>query len=434
MEIIIRKHVKELRDLLLQKRDNYPVILIEGPRQVGKTTVVTECLKGLPHLSINLEKELQFKSMIDRCEDFNAFTLWLKDQFGFIADGSKILFIDEAQESRKLGSFVRFMKEDWAAQVILTGSTMARLFRDGTRFPVGRVKTISIPPLSFSEFLGAFKQAEWAQQILSEDLIKIPTHRHEALLSLLNDYLHVGGIPPIVLAHKNSGESRPQLIEIYENYKNDFIRVFSESQALIFDQALKGIADHVGSSSKMTHVLKANEPGYKSLTSIFSHLDLWKMVLTCLQRTGVPESFLHPKRYLFDMGILYLLRTLGIPDLDIIKTDSSDHRRVLGGILENYVAIHLKMMDPELAGWKKSSAGSEIDFIIKLNNRTIPVECKASLQTKDTHLKSLKEYMQTYQLDLGVITNAAPFEKRTYPFGTIISLPLYAIEALPLLV
>ncbi len=38
--------------------------------------------------------------------------------------------------------------------------------------------------------------------------------------------------------------------------------------------------------------------------------------------------------------------------------------------------------------------------------------------------------MTAYQLPLGIAINAAPFEKRVYPFGVILSVPIYAIEAL----
>ena len=63
--------------------------------------------------------------MIDDCEEFNEFNQVLKDRVGFDGDSGYVLFIDEAQESRKLGRFVRFMKEEWRnSTVILTGSTL----------------------------------------------------------------------------------------------------------------------------------------------------------------------------------------------------------------------------------------------------------------------------------------------------------------------
>ena len=71
-----------------------------------------------------------------------------------------------AQESRMLGSFVRFMKEAWAhATVILSGSTLRRLFRAHTRYPVGRVRHLVLGPFSFSEFLRALDKTHLAAEV-----------------------------------------------------------------------------------------------------------------------------------------------------------------------------------------------------------------------------------------------------------------------------
>ena len=65
------------------------------------------------------------------------------------------------------------------------------------------------------------------------------------------------------------------------------------------------------------------------------------------------------------------------------------------------------------------------DFVV-----TIPIECKASLKTKETHLTGLKLYMKQYQLPLGILVNFSPHEIRRYDFGQIVSLPAYGIETL----
>ena len=70
--------------------------------------------------------------------------------------GQIILFIDEAQKSRRLGSFVRYMKEEWdSASVILSGSLIAELHTKTERRPVGQESFMDLWPLSFKEFLQA---------------------------------------------------------------------------------------------------------------------------------------------------------------------------------------------------------------------------------------------------------------------------------------
>ena len=429
-----RQATVKLNHLLLMTEEHPNVILVEGPRQVGKTTVVEQCLEQgkLPHVSFNLEKDLRHKAAIDRCTDFNDFSDWLADEFQFKPDGSKILFIDEAQESRKLGSFVRSMKEEWKnTKVILTGSMMSRLFRDDIRYPVGRVTTLAIQPFSFFEFLEAWGKTDWIDQLKTGE--KISSSRHQHLLEALNTYLHIGGLPRVVIDFLNEKEATPTLTEIFENYRNDFIRVFGEDQGYLFEKTLQAVADHVGSPSKFSQALLPNDPSYRKVASVYSRLEAWRMIYTSLQRGPQPEGTTqyHPKRYLFDMGLLNFLRTLGVPPIDVLTTSEAIHRQTLGGIFENMAAFYMVHWDQRLTGWKKAPAGMEVDFIARFGEKTIPIECKAALKTKESHLTGLKKYMQEYTLDVGVVVNAAPFEKRTFPFGAIFACPLYAVEALP---
>lgn len=433
MDRFFSNKIKELVDL---SPNESIVLLVEGPRQVGKTTLITNTLtqNKIPAVEINLERDLVRLSQIEKCTDFGEFTTWLKDTLDFTPDGSKVLFIDEAQESKKLGHFVRFMKEEWQHTVtILTGSMMSRLFDADTRYPVGRVKNINVQPLTFFEFLAALGKDDWIKQIKNAPE-SITDLRHEALLNCLNDYIHVGGMPNAVksfLAKKNPIEL---LREIFENYRQDFLRVFGENSGALFETVMRAVADHVGSPSNFAQAVSHQHPAYKKIPDIYSRLELWHMILVCPQRGPQPEgtTLYHPKRYLFDMGFLNLLRAIAVPQIHLIKTIQPQQRQIIGGIMENFVAIHLKYLNHDVCGWKKHSAGSEIDFIVKTSAATVPMECKASLKLKQSHLTGLKNYMRDYNLKTGIAITADKFHTLKFHFGNIINLPFYAIETLDL--
>ncbi len=436
MNDILRNKINELNEIISTNKNESNVILVEGPRQVGKTTVIRQWLEKSKsdYVEINLEKNRRHALAINQCEDFEQFTEWLKDTFRFNPNGKQVLFIDEAQESKQLGSFVRFMKEDWKNTLsILTGSMMSRLFREGVRYPVGRVHTLAIQPFSFSEFLLAKQHDELAKLVQEKKISHISPNRHHLLIEELNYYLQIGGLPKVALAHAHHHDPDKILAEILANYRQDFIRVFGEEQGYLFDRCLQAVADHVGSPSKLTQAILANEPGYRKLEAVYARIEAWRMIYLSNQRSAQPEgsTTLHPKRYLFDMGILAKLRSTAIPPLDLLKTQEATHRTVLGGILENFVAFHLLSWQTQVQGWKRDSAGIEIDFIIKTTQGVFPIECKASFKSKETHLKALKAYMQEYKIKLGFLVNLAKFEIKKYPFGEIIVIPAYAIEALP---
>lgn len=429
-----RKKSIILRDLI-QKNQDSQVILIEGPRQVGKTTLALQALEasGQDYLTLNLERDLRHLASLEHCQDFQEFTEWLRDEFDFVPDGSRVLFIDEAQESRQLGRFVRFMKEDWQrTTAILTGSMMTRLFHDDIRFPVGRVKTIHVQSFSFFEYLAAAQKTEWLA-FLKKGEVGVSESRHERLVAEFDRYLKVGGLPEVLKSFLANGKYTEVMQDIFEQYRRDFMRVYGQDQGHLFEKALQAVADHVGSPSKLTQALPLVDKNYKNLGAVFSRLEAWHMIYTSSQRGAQPEgaTAFHPKRYLFDLGLLNLLRQAGVPDIDVLKTSEPAHRQALGGAFENFTAFCLTLLGGALSGFKKSAAGMEIDFVAKIAERTVPIECKAALKTKETHLTGLKTYLREYGLGLGVIVNAAPFEIRYYDFGKIVTVPIYALEALP---
>jgi len=106
-----------------------------------------------PKVTVDLEKDRKIARLIDKTRDFEDFRLLLRDQCGLTENGS-ILFIDEAQECPVIARYVKSFKEDWrGVRVVLTGSSMHRLFGKDVRIPVGRTKSLCVLPFSFPEFL-----------------------------------------------------------------------------------------------------------------------------------------------------------------------------------------------------------------------------------------------------------------------------------------
>ncbi len=85
----------------------------------------------------------------------------------------------------------------------------------------------------------------------------------------------------------------------------------------------------------------------------------------------------------------------------------------------------------ELTGWKKSSSGSEVDFVVKGEEKIVPVECKAALSIKNSHLSGVVDFMKAYKISLGVVVGLAPFEiRKLTEHRKILVLPLYLGESL----
>jgi predicted AAA+ superfamily ATPase len=74
--------------------------------------------------------------------------------------------------------------------------------------------------------------------------------------------------------------------------------------------------------------------------------------------------------------------------------------------------------------WSAETGTSEIDFIIQIDNRIIPVEVKAS---ENLRAKSIKIYREKYSPEIGIRLSMSDYRNE----GWLINLPLYALPALP---
>ncbi len=399
---MLRDSQAHVQSYLASESKHSNVLLVQGARQVGKTFMIRNSLQQQPNtISINFEREPDVKLAIDSTKKFDEFVDLLTQRFAFKPHAGFTLFIDEAQESEKLGSYVRFMKEEWTlTKVILTGSSMTRLFPDDVRVPVGRVEYLHIQGFSFREFLRMHEVERYLDDAKSTK--SITDELHQILLSWYDKYLHVGGLPDAVIAHKNGQDFESVLRFIVASQRDDFLRNENVKSYLFLD-ALKGVANHIGSAAKFTHVAGNNYDAKK----ILQKLQEWYLVSEIEQRGESPTQSFAPKRYLYDLGVLRMLRDNAIPKISLLHTLDERLRTPLGGLLENAVNIQISKGPPELgeiAGWKKNNKEPvEVDFVIKHHGVALPIEVKASLNVGERHCKNLFHYCKIFGTKRGVL-------------------------------
>ena len=433
MQYVTRSSESELISLLNQDVSTTGAILVEGARQVGKTTLAEHVIKLSDRraYAIDLEDSTLLRQRIDQCSSFQDFEDLIADDLSYRPSLNNILFIDEAQESARLGRFVRYMKERWSGtQVILTGSSLTRLFRGDTRYPVGRVTRFHVSPYDFCEYLTAIGQSDLSH-VLSGDLGAITPSRHRRFLELYDGFLSAGGMPEVVQCHASGKSMNDRKAELLADLHDDFLRLFGEKDIDIVQGCLRSVANFVGSPSKISTVIQSNNNKQRQIAeNVFARLERWAIVLRADQRGPSPESahsYL-PKRYLFDTGLLRQMRESAIPSIHLLDTMNAAQRGPLGGVLENQIAVDIHHLTGSLQGWKRSSSGSEIDFVVENSDRRYPVECKVALDIKLSHLKGMRAYLDRYDLHEGVAVSLAPYREIHIDQHKIFNVPAYAFR------
>ncbi|MYD84950.1 MAG: ATP-binding protein, partial [Acidobacteria bacterium] len=121
----------------------FPAVLVTGPRQTGKTTLLRAALGDSPRY-VSLERP----DVRDVARD---------DPVGFLADAGERVILDEIQYAPEL---LHYIKDDIDARRkpgrwLLTGSQDFALMRGVSQTLAGRIAVLHLDPLAVSEVLGA---------------------------------------------------------------------------------------------------------------------------------------------------------------------------------------------------------------------------------------------------------------------------------------
>ncbi|MCQ2250954.1 MAG: AAA family ATPase [Bacteroidales bacterium] len=436
-EIYQREALQNLREWK-DKAERKPLIL-RGPRQVGKTTLVDIFSKDFEsYVYLNLEIEENAK-IFESNKNINEIITTI-----FFIGGKKInqtsslLFIDEIQNSAQAVMMLRYFYEQapWL-YVISAGSLLENLEKKNVSFPVGRVEYMALRPFSFKEYA-------WAN--LGEDVynainsVSIPGAYHSKLIKEFNTYTLIGGMPEVVSNYIKYRDIL-KLNGIYDTlltaYRDD-IEKYAPRESIT--KAMRYIMEY-GFPYACQEIVLGGFAGsaYKSreIGEAFSQLSKSMLVelvypATSTEIPAPPDMKRRPKLLWLDTGIVNYAsglrkEILGANDiLDVYK----------GKIAEHIVGQELISTDNRCSlrrsYWVRNKQGSdaEMDFTIQKDNKMIPIEVKAGT---NAHLKSLHIYMDESDQNVAVRiwSNPMQIDEIKTPKGKtfkLINLPFYYVS------
>ena len=416
--------------------DNIKPLMILGVRQCGKTYIINEfCQKEFDnYVYVNLFDNNEvvdlYNSNLNSDEKYNRLKLLLD----FDIDKENVcLFIDEIQQCEALISELKYFCENHNnVRIICAGSLLGvKLKRAKTSFPVGKVKMLTMYPMNFEEFLWAMNQELLIDTIkdcyLNNKQISSPVH--EKALTLYRIYLFTGGMPESV---KNMVSIKGDYIkydssileDILTSYFNDMSKyVTSESEVLKIRRVYNSLPSQLSNVSNKFQYSKIEKKGKaRDYDTSIDWLLASNMVLSCkcVKLPEIPlEGFVDNdifKLYLSDVGILNSILKISISD--ILNDNISLYK---GVIVENYVANELVSNGHNLYYYRNSNNTNEIDFLLYNEDGIIPIEIKASNNTKS---KSLGNYIEQFNPKYSIRISTKDFGYD--PKNKIKSIPLYA--------
>lgn len=419
----------------LKETDTYNnTLLIAGARQTGKSTLIKESLKEKAVCFVNLFERRSLPEQINQVENFTDLERLFLRELNFKPSQNVILVIDEAQEAKRLGRWVRFFKEKWPHQkVILLGSILANLFAENIAYPVGRVEEIILRPFSFEEFLLATDR-EGLKEILTTVSFEnfLAESDYKSFIKAYLEYLQVGGMPEIVKNFVTVSQD-PSLAweQLFRQYAIDVERYMKEIFQSLFLTAVERIAGHTCHPIKNSQIVSTDSPSYQKLPRLLEVLEKWHLILKSSIQTKHPESSTRVpgKRYLFDVGLANHLTQQNAPVT--WKTRSEKDNIIYGKLQENFVACELLSLNPfssSLKFYRETRNSQEIDFIFSSNKQKIPIEVKSQSSINRNSLLPIIHFLAQHDKNFGILVYNGPMTKLKLKNKLIYAIPPFCLN------
>ena len=426
-----------------QSEDRKPLVL-RGPRQVGKTSVVDEFGKRFDnYLYINLYDEENCR-LIDDAADVRRLVQAFFIKAGKVKrDGRTLLFLDEIQNSSKAVLWLRFFYEQMPdIFVIAAGSLLETMIDRQISFPVGRVEYMAMRPVSFREYLSADGDAMIRQAIEEDYTAASAFHKH--LEDAYKTYSLIGGMPAVVAQYIKHHDF-VALDRLYDTLLNGYADDVEKYAANRTQLEVIRLILKVGwaQAGRQISFVNFGQSNYKSREMGEAMRTLEKaMVLELVYPTtqtampALPNMRRQPKLLWMDAG----LASAAVNNRKDIFNSRNLFDIWKGAFAEQLVGQELFTLSDSVRArrmfWvnENTQSSAEVDFLYLYDGQLIPVEVKLG---HNNHLKSLHQYIELSDSDIAVRVWNAPLQidevetllkKRKFK---LVNIPFYMVSFLP---
>ncbi len=382
---------RDLQQKILSFLNAPEIILILGPRQSGKSTLINHISGSLESVNILTFEDPDLLNLFEH--DINAFAeLYVK--------GNLYVFLDEVQYAKSFGKHMKYLYDRFSGKTkfVLTGSSATSFYLNGLKYLVGRVFIFNLFPLSLKEFI----------RYKNNKLLNIAEHKFitEEINRLIMEFIIYGGYPRVVTA-----ETAEEKKEVLKNIYSNLIQREITDLAKLLDQykvinLVRLLSLQTGSLVNLSNL--ALESGFKvyqlkHVLEILQNTFTFKTIQPFYTNKRL-EVIKNPKIYPIDTG----LRNTIINDFSELRTDR-------GILFESLVFQELIKQGFDVNFWR-SKSGAEVDFVIRVNSQTIPIEVKSGIAKVS---RSFKSFIERYKPKSAYILNNVEIENSVLNKTTI---------------
>ncbi|MDP2750821.1 MAG: ATP-binding protein [Nanoarchaeota archaeon] len=377
---IDRKIVSQIKEWLSYGK----IVILYGPRQVGKTTLAKHILK---EISGNNDGFIA----CDRGNVGEVFASKDPEKIkAFLGEGSMFV-LDEAQTIPDIGLILKVFYDAYPKiKIIATGSSSFELANRVIEPLTGRAKEITLLPFSWSE---------------TRDILQSNRNKNLAF----EKFLRFGGYPDVLLAENDS--KAIGILETIANsylYKDIFVHENIRKPELI-TKILKLLARQMGNEVSYNEIAKEL---LTNRATIVRYIELLEKTFVIFRLPGLERNRRNEvgsrktKIYFYDIGIRNaIIQSYGPPE----------NRLDIGALWENFCILE-RMKEVSFNGKNKlnyfwrTDNGNEIDHIEEYADHFTYFEYKWGINKKENK-NSIKIFSESYKNSTGMLVNKENFEE-----------------------
>jgi hypothetical protein len=397
--MINRTILKDLQEALAV----FPVVLLCGARQVGKSTLVLSLCEHYITL-----------------DDITQLDGARADPKRFIQDLPRPIVIDEIQKAPELLPAIKeeVDRKRKNGDFLLTGSANLLGYKKVTESLAGRMGVMELLPLSCREM------ANRADANLADDLFSAewPNNKIPQSSNLLLDSLLQGGYPELQRIHTQRGRNL-WFSSYVSTYIERDVRDIGELRHIDrFIHLLNILAPRSATLLNKAELSRTAGIEQKTLTNYLSLLEMvFQIKRIQPYSANLGKRFVKsPKLFFTDSGVLCHL--LGLNSKEILRNSS-----YYGAILETFVFTELLKAvqyseSPTRLWHYRTSDQHEIDLLIERDGKVIPVEIKAAKTVRKKDFKHIEDL----QSRNSTVKNGVIFYQgeQLVPFGKNYAMPI----------